>query len=277
MLLPWLPLLVLVLLALLALPLAFQRNLLFPSPKRNAVLASDTHRIEELMIPVDGRMLRAYLARPIDAPLRHSGLLYFNGRHEHPTSIFRCLEQMPGQHLLCFHYEKLGPALRKPGEARLVADGLALLDWLASTLGLETAELAVAGRSLGSGIAVQVCAARPVGRLVLVSPYSRLIEAVRVALPLAREWMLKDRFGSVEHVQRIACPILLVLGERDRTVPVADSRRLLRDWPGTLSEFVLAHGEHRGLLKQPEVQRAIGEFCRPDRSTGPLMGAESAA
>lgn len=281
MLLNLLPLLLLLVIALLALPLAFQRNLLFPAPKRNAVLTSRSHRIEALAIPVEGRMLRAYLASPIAAPDRRSGLLYFNGRHEHPTSIFRCLEQLPGQHLLCFHYEKLGPALGKPGEARLVADGLAMLDWFASSLGLETSGIAVAGRSLGSGIAVQVCTERQVRRLVLVSPYGRLIEPVRAALPLAREWMLKDKFRSVEHVRRIACPVLLVLGERDQTVPAADSRRLFIGWPGELSEFALAHSGHRGLLRQPEVQRAIGEFCRPDRP-GPaaayrVRSGESAA
>lgn len=277
-----LPLLLLAIaLTLLTLPLAFQRNLLFPAPKKNAVLASSSHRIEEFAIPVGERSLRAYLASPIDASARPSGLLYFNGRREHPTSIFRCLGQMPDQHLLCFHYEKLGPSLRKPDEARLVADGLAMLDWFASSLGLETSGIAVAGRSLGSGIAVQVCAERRVRRLVLVSPYGRLIEPVRAALPLAREWMLKDKFRSVEHVRRIACPVLLVLGERDQTVPAADSRRLFSGWPGELSEFALAHSGHRGLLRQPEVQRAIGEFCRQDRP-GPaaayrVRSGESAA
>ena len=268
-----LSLLLLFVIGLLALPLAFQRHLLFPAPKRNAVLTSRSHRIEALAIPVGGRLLHAYLASPMGMPSQRSGLLYFNGRHEHPTSIFRCLEQMPGQHLLCFHYEKMGPALGKPGEARLVADGLAMLDWFASTLGLETAAIAVAGRSLGSGIAVQVCAGRRVRRLVLVSPYGRLIEPVRAALPWAREWMLKDKFRSIEHVRRVTCPVLLVLGERDQTVPAADSRRLFRGWPGELSEFALAHGGHRGLLRQPEVQCAIGEFCRPD-SPGPAAAEQ---
>lgn len=277
-----LPLLLLAIaLALLTLPLAFQRNLLFPAPKKNAVLASSSHRIEEFAIPVGGRSLRAYLASPIDAPARPSGLLYFNGRREHPTSIFRCLGQMPDQHLLCFHYEKLGPSLRKPDEARLVADGLAMLDWLSATLGLDPSELAIAGRSLGSGIAIQVCALRPVRRLVLVSPYARLIEPVRAALPLMREWMLKDQFRSVEHIERVTCPTLLVLGERDQTVPAAASRRLFRAWPGELSECSIAHSGHRGLLKRPEVQRAIAEFCRPDSSDrhapGHVRTAETAA
>ncbi|MCX7250347.1 MAG: alpha/beta hydrolase [Burkholderiales bacterium] len=281
MLLPLLLLAIALTLALLTLPLALQRNLLFPAPKKNAVLTSSSHRIEALAIPVGGRSLRAYLASPIDAPTRRSGLLYFNGRREHPTSIFRCLGQMPGQHLLCFHYEKLGPSLRKPDEARLVADGLAMLDWLSSTMALDPSELAIAGRSLGSGIAIQVCALRPVRRLVLVSPYGRLIEPVRAALPFMREWMLKDQFRSVEHIERVACPTLLVLGERDQTVPAAASRRLFRAWPGELSECAIAHSGHRGLLKRPEVQRAIAEFCRPDRSgqpaPGPVRAEETAA
>lgn len=250
------------LLALGALPLAFQRHLLFPRSKNNAVLQSPHHRIEPVEIRVPGARLKAYLAVPLQPAGPPRGLLYFNGRREHPTSVFRCLHEMPGLHALCFHYRGLGPAWRKPGEAQLVADGLAVLDWMAQACGLRHGDIAIGGRSLGSGLAVQVSGARPVRCLALVSPFDRAHSAVRQALPFVRGWMLKDRFESVDHMALVRCPVLLVLGERDRTVPPAASRRLLQGWRGAWQEFALPDMGHRGLLRHAPVQQRLAAFWR---------------
>lgn len=242
--------------------LVFQRHLLFPRPKNNAVLHSPHHRIEPVEIRVPGARLKAFLAVPLQPAGPPRGLLYFNGRRENPTSVFRCLHDMPGLHVLCFHYRHLGPAWRKPGEAQLVADGLAVLDWMAQACGLRHTDIAIGGRSLGSGLAVQVSAARPVRRLVLVSPFDRALSAVRQAMPFVRGWMLKDAFHSAEHMALVRCPVLLIVGERDRTVPPAASRRLLQGWQGEWQEFALADMGHRGLLRHAQVQQRLAAFCR---------------
>lgn len=246
----------------LVLLLAFQRHWLFPAPKRNAVLRSTTHHIRTQRLDVPGAGLQVWLADPLssDAPTR--GVLYFNGRREHPTSVFRCLQQMPGTRVVCFRYRGLGLHWRKPGEEQLVADALAVLDWMGSHGGLEPGQITVAGRSLGSGIAVPVGAARPVRQLALISPFERAISAIRVRLPFVRDWMLKDHFRSDLQMARIACPVLLIVGERDRTVPPALSRRLLAGWGGPLQEFSLPDMGHRGLLRDARVQERLAAFCR---------------
>ena len=113
----------------------------------------------------------------------------------------------------------MGPALGKPGEARLVADGLAMLDWFASTLGqLETSRIGWSPGGACPGIAVQVCAesARCAGwaRGELVSPYYRLIEPGAVQLLCNANDAERRSLGR--HVRRIACPVLLVLGSATR-------------------------------------------------------------
>ncbi len=244
---------------------AWQRHLLFPSPKKNAVLDSPTHAIEPVEIALGGKMLQGRLALPRGAQPIRSALLYFQGRREHPTSIFRALRELPDQAVLCFHGAALGLAWRKPGERELVDDGIAVLDWWSDWLGLPPGDIAIAGRSLGSGLAVQVAAARPVRALVLISPHDRLLSAVRVRLPWLPAPWLRDRFESIRHIGRVRSRCLLVVGALDTTIPPDLSRALFADWRGALTEFVLPDCGHRGILKREDVHRAIGHFLRVDR------------
>ena len=249
-----------VLLALGVLPYVFQRQLLYPASKQQLVLESPHHRIEAISIAVNGKLLRGYRASPHGGQPAVQGLLYFNGRRENPTSIFRALPHMPGHEVLCFHQHGLGLGWRKPGEAPLVADACAVLDGWTQERGLPMERITLGGRSLGSGIAVQVAALRAVQRLVLISPHDRLISAIRVIVPGMPAWWLKDRFESITHMPRVNCPCLLVIGDHDRTIPVAVSRALFAGWPGALDEHVVPGGNHRGLLKRGDVQRVVGEF-----------------
>lgn len=240
-----------------------QRWLLYPPPKRNAVTTALNHHVQELRIPVGQRQLRAYLATPHQPTPKAQGLVYFNGRREHPTSIFRALHALPDHHVLCFHYDQWGLTWRKPTEAQLVDDALAVLDWFARSHQLPLPRLAVAGRSLGSGIAVQVAAQRPVARLALISPHDRLISAVRVKLPGLPQWMLKDRFDSVAHIRAVRCPCLLVVGEQDRAIPPALSDNLMRAWHGHCTPYRVADAGHRGLLRRHDVHTALARFLHP--------------
>jgi len=237
-----------------------QRQWLFPRPKNGEVLVAEHHQIDALMLPLGHRSLKGFMARPRAASGRFQGVLYLNGRRENPTSIFRALHHMPNSHVLCFFYDRLGPAWFKPDEVQLVSDALAVLGWFAREHGAEPDQIHVVGRSLGSGLAVQVAAARPVAGLVLISPFDCLLSAVRVLLPYWPAWALKDAFDSVSYMPRLKCPGLMVMGDADKTVPLSLSRRLQAQLPEPWPELVLAGAGHRGLLKRAEVHQALGHF-----------------
>jgi pimeloyl-ACP methyl ester carboxylesterase len=69
--------------------------------------------------------------------------------------------------------------VRRDGRRALVADALALFDSLAA----DHDDIAVVGRSLGSGVATQLAAQRPVSRLVLVTPFDSIVSVGQAAMP----------------------------------------------------------------------------------------------
>lgn len=255
---------------------ALQRHLLFPAPKANSFLTSPHHHIQAVSIAVNGKVLRGYLARPITESSPRKGPLYFNGRRENPSSIFRALPELPDHQVLCFYYDRLGVAWRKPDEQELVSDALAVLDWWAQQSAIPVERISLAGRSLGSGIAVQVAAARRICRLVLISPHDQLINAIKHRLPWVPGAWLKDRFKSCDYIGDVCCPCLLIAGDRDNTIPISMSRALFAGWTGAFAEFAVRYCGHRGLLKRSDVHRVMAEFLgKPAASSAPVVGDSS--
>jgi uncharacterized protein len=243
------------------LALAFQRHLLFPAPKRNAVLSGRHHAIMPIVLATGAGKLHGYYARPHAEPASPPrGLIYFNGRREHPTSIFRSLAQLPGHHVFCFRYPGLGFALRKPCEAQMIEISLAAFDAFSAHASIQPEHMTVAGRSLGSGLAVNVAARRKPASVILISPFDRLANVLSRRFPLIAVRFLKDKYDTAAVVSEVVCPCLLIVGEVDDTIPSTISRRLFAGWQGELSVVALAASGHRGILKRQDVHELLGSF-----------------
>jgi fermentation-respiration switch protein FrsA (DUF1100 family) len=110
-----------------------------------------------------------------------------------------------------------------PGEGKMIADGLALFDWLAG----QNDEIIVHGESLGTGVAVAVAASREARALVLEAPYTATVDIAARQYPWVPVGLLmKDQFLSRERISLVDEPLLIVHGTGDRVIPVGHGRRL---------------------------------------------------
>jgi fermentation-respiration switch protein FrsA (DUF1100 family) len=67
----------------------------------------------------------------------------------------------------------------------------------------------------------------PVAAVVLEAPYSSIAEeAARRYWYVPVNWLLHDRFDSIDRVAAIAAPLMVVHGERDRVIPVSAGKEL---------------------------------------------------
>ena len=187
-------------------------------------------------------------------------ILYFNGRRENPTTIFRFLSSLENQVVAVFHYRGLGPSTGTPSEKTLVNDGFIVLDWLCARTQLPLSAITLVGRSLGSGIAIQVSAARQIAGLILISPFDSLLNVIRKRIRLFPGFLLEDKFFSVDHISNVSCPVLAITGARDTTIPTELTRTLFENWDGQLAEHEVPEGRHRGLLRYPSVENAVASF-----------------
>jgi hypothetical protein len=113
-----------------------------------------------------------------------------------------------------------------PDEQGLYRDARASRAWMTAN-GIGADRVVIIGYSLGTGVAAQMALEKPPRALVLVAPYASV---ARVAG--ARFWWLpanllvSERFDTAAKVSRIRCPILLIHGGADSTVPPENSALL---------------------------------------------------
>jgi pimeloyl-ACP methyl ester carboxylesterase len=191
-----------------------------------------------------------------------AAILYFGGNAEDVgASVADFGAAFPERALYLVNYRGYGGSTGRPSEAALIADALAVYDFVATRHG----RVAVIGRSLGSGVAVALAAQRPVERLILVTPYDSIanVAADHFGVFPVR-WLLRDRYDSRARIGAVRAPILLVVAERDEVVLRARSDALAAAIaPPLRHSVVVAGATHNDVSAFPQYLPTLQEFLSP--------------
>jgi len=213
----------------LAILFVLQRQLLFPAGKEPPSL--ERAGLAGLMEPVtittaDGLALLSWYRRPPhdDAPL----ILFFHGNagtiEDRAAKAKTYIDA--GLGLLLLEYRGYGGNPGSASEAGLYADGRAALAFAAAQ-GIAPGHMVLYAESLGTGVAVQMASEQRVAALVLEAPYTSIADVAQSDFPLFPvQWLVRDRFDSVDKIGRIGVPLFVIQGERDQTIPVRFGRAL---------------------------------------------------
>jgi fermentation-respiration switch protein FrsA (DUF1100 family) len=246
---------------------AFQRRLIYlPEPRTVPPAATVLPGATEVAFrTADGVRLGGWFV-PAD-PARASGaaVLVCNGNGGNRSlraPLAAALARM-GLAVLLFDYRGYGGNPGRPTADGLAADARAALDHLAGRPGVDPARLVYFGESLGAAVALRLAVERPPAALVLRSPFASLAEVGQVHYPLVPvSLLLWDRYDSAAIVGRLAAPLLVVAGSRDRIVPPDHSRRLFEAAPQPKRMVVLDGADHNDheLHAGPRLQAELRAF-----------------
>ncbi|MEE4312960.1 MAG: alpha/beta fold hydrolase [Desulfofustis sp.] len=229
-----------------------QRDMLFyPTPARSAA-SVDAHL---LRLQSDGETLRVW--RVGDSSER--ALIYFGGNAEDVALNCTSFKQLfPGWTVYLPNYRGYGGSSGTPSERGLFADALALYDHVRQ----HHPDVAVMGRSLGSGVGVFLAAQREVDRLVLVTPFDSMAHLAATYYPwVPVQLLLRDRFDSRSRAGSLTMPTLVLIGEQDEVVPAAVSASLVAALPAeTTSVETIEGAGHNTIGSSPHYERALARF-----------------
>ena len=192
-------------------------------------------------------------ARVLVSVREHAGakaVVYFGGNAEDVAlSAPDLQEAFPGHALYLLHYRGYAGSAGTPSEPVLRRDALAVFDMAHAV----HPQVVVVGRSLGTGLAVQVAAQRPASRLVLVTPYDSLSNVAAGYYPwLPVRWLMRDHFDSAALAPGIRVPTLLLAAGQDQVIPAERTARLLaRFQPGVAVRRVVAGAGHNSISADP--------------------------
>ena len=104
------------------------------------------------------------------------------------------------------------------------------------------------GRSIGSGVAVDVAAKQSCKGLILESPFSSLSTLANEKLPLFFPSLyLRFRFDNIGKMNRVKCPVIFLHGSDDTLIPPSHSAKLYEKFTGKKKMIIVDHGSHNDL------------------------------
>jgi uncharacterized protein len=245
-----------------------QRSMMyFPETEHTTPAQAGLPDAEDVtLIAADGERLVAwYVAPRNDRPV----ILYFHGNGgalRYRIARFRTLIR-DGVGLLGLEYRGYAGSSGSPTEAGLIADGEAAYAFVAARYPAK--QIVVWGESLGSGVAVAVAAAKPIGRVILEAPFTSAAEVASLHywyLPI--RLLMKDQYRSDERVEKITAPVLILHGEHDHTIPYVMGERLFEQTKAPKHIVKFLDGDHEDLDSRGALH-AVARFLAGDLDKPP--------
>jgi uncharacterized protein len=250
-----------------------QRKLMyFPDRARVAPASFALSGVEERLIKTpDGESLVAWFGRA--APGRPT-ILYFHGNAGNLANRSERVRKYLGRGMGVFilSYRGYSGSSGRPSERANVADAKLAYGALIAE-GVAPEDIIVYGESLGSGVAVQLAAEKPVAGVVLDAPYTAIVDVAAGAYPYfpVRAFLL-DRYDSLRYLSRIDAPLLVIHGEEDEVIPVAMGRAVYAaaNGPKEIVTFPGAgHSDHHLYGSGDEIFRWIDNLSPPSAIAQP--------
>ena len=174
----------------------------------------------------------------------------------------------PEAGFLFVDYPGYGPNPGAPNPERIAAATTAAVDSLCARWSWDAAaqrqRLAVFGHSLGAAAALQYAAAHPVRRVVLVAPFTSMLDMARRVVGWPLNQVLTHRFDNRARLDEVATqtppPVVTILhGTQDEVIPVAMGRELAAAHPALVTWIEVPGADHNGIISTHEVliQRAM--------------------
>ena len=231
------------------------RMIFFPRPLEGRPSGPD---VEPLEIHTGEVLLRGWVVNP-----RQRGVVvvYFGGNAEEVSHLVAPFGRLDATSIL-LNYRGFGDSEGTPSAAALLTDATFVARWVRERFAGR--ELALVGRSLGSGIAARAAAEAGAERLVLVSPYRSIAQIASSRFPFVPvRWLLRHNIDVAEVACKLPPGVLVVHALDDRVVPTAESQALV----GLLHEpqVVIWNGPHNVQLDLPPIWPAMRAYLAPTR------------
>ncbi|GJM29836.1 MAG: alpha/beta hydrolase [Cyclobacteriaceae bacterium] len=223
-------------------------------PDRETVIpASDipSFATGHLIQTTDGETLQSFYFHHKEL-LSRQLLIYFHGN---AGNLYQRLEPAARLYqmdldVLLVSYRGYAKSTGTPSEHGIYTDGASAVQYAIDQLGYREEDISILGRSLGSTVAIHTAQHRNFKSVVLVTPLTSGKEmAVAMGLGMLK-FLAGDSYNSVEKINNIAAPILIIHGDKDEVVPYTMGKNLYDVFQGKKKMVTIKNGGHNNLTEE---------------------------
>jgi uncharacterized protein len=253
-----------------------QRDLLYPASDRRTLAAeAGLDGFEDLVLSTpDGERLVAWWRPPQPGK---AIVLYFHGNGGSLWNRrFRARAlTASGRGLLMISYRGYSGSTGTPFETGLHIDALTAYGWVRRSY--EALRLVAYGESLGTGVAVRLASEQPLAGLILDAPYTSAADvAGRIYWYVPVRWLMLDQFRSLDIIQRVRAPILILHGTDDQVIPFTMGQQLYEAATEPKWFVRLEGGNHAKNLENGGLE-AVKEFLGAVEAKLPVQAPDTSA
>lgn len=224
----------------------FQRHLMYYPVKAIAMPEIyGLHNVEEVFLPSkDGTKLQLWTHK---ARQGYPTVVYFHGNSYHLGDRANKFSAFidSGFGLVAISYRGFGKSGGSPSESGIYDDARASVQYAIKQMHLKQDKLIYFGESLGTGVAVQMASEIKPGLLVLEAPYTSVETRSAELYPfvLGVRKLVLDKYNSLDKINMVTSPLLILHGELDTVIPVSHGRALFEaaNEPKTMVVYPAVH------------------------------------
>lgn len=177
------------------------------------------------MTTEDGIKLHGWFL-PADGALATLVMLHGNAGNISSRYAIIAVLRTYGFNVLIFDYRGYGRSDGVPSEDGIYIDGRTAFDYAAKLPQVDSQKIVLWGTSLGGAVAVDVAAKRQPAGLILESTFTSAADMAAEHYPFFVRYLLRTNLNSIEKIAQIHTPLLVMHGNKDRTVPLRLGKEL---------------------------------------------------
>ena len=170
-----------------------------------------------------------------------------------------------GANIFLFDYRGYGRSGGRASEEGTYRDARGALDYVRSRQEVNPAKIVYFGRSLGAAVAAWLATQHSPHGLILESPFTSVKDMAKRAYPgLPLYLLVRTKYDSLARIGDVTCPVLVLHGDRDETVPFSHGKKLFDAANEPKRFYSIAGAGHNDtyIAGQEPYFRAMADFLK---------------
>lgn len=196
-----------------------------------------------------------------------ASVLYFHGNAGDLSGWQSVAEDFveAGFNILIIDYRGYGKSTGSISEKGFYADAEAAWTFLTEQKNFPANRIIIYGRSIGTGVAMEMAVRKNPRGLILEAPYTALTTLANQKVPFFFPSLyLRNKFNNIKKLSKLKCPVVFIHGTNDTLIPPSHTRKLYDAFEGKKSIVLIPGGDHNGLpehrLYREFLFEAVGKF-----------------
>ena len=242
----------------------FQDDLLFhPQPRSQSavkeIMAANPEFAEQSFTMSDGVNISAYISK-IPSAKKLPVVLYFGGNADEASYFMAKKKYFNNHALVLVNYRGFGLSGGIPSEQTMFSDAVEIYDNLIAKSNVDSGQITVVGRSIGTGVATYLSSKRKAKATILITPYESMVDLALSKFPLLPiQFLIKHPFNSKKYATAINTEMLAIVANKDNVIPKQHAYNLIKAWKGKVIAKEFSE-DHESIMNNEACWLAVSEF-----------------